>query len=74
MELELDHSQIVSNGQLSNRVNLLWDKLPILKEAMTKVPTLHIPMKKEYIETALSNSELTVQNKGKGNLQYFYTI
>lgn len=71
---ELDHSQIVSNGQLSNRVNLLWDKLPILKEAMTKVPTLHIPMKKEYIETALSNSELTVQNKGKGNLQYFYTI
>ena len=41
---------------------------------MTKVPTLHIPMKKEYIEAALSNSELTVQNKGKDNLQYFYTI
>ncbi len=71
---ELDNSQIVSNGQLSSRVNLLWDKLPILKEAMTKVPTLHIPMKKEYIEAALSNSELTVQNKGKDNLQYFYTI
>lgn len=36
---ELDNSQIVSNKQLSSRVKLLWDKLPILKEAMTKVPT-----------------------------------
>ena len=71
---ELDNSQIASNEQLSSRVKLLWDKLPILKEAMTKVPTLHIPMKKEYIEAALSDSELTVQNKGKDNLQYFYTI
>lgn len=71
---ELNQSQIVSNGQLSIWVNLLWDNLPILKEAMTKVPTLHIPMKKEYIEAALSNSKLTVQNKGKDNLQYFYTI
>lgn len=71
---ELDNSQIVSNGKLSRSVKLLWNKLPILKEAMTKVPTLHIPMKKEYIEAALSNSKLTVQNKGKDNLQYFYTI
>ncbi len=71
---ELDQSQIVSNGQLSSWVNWLWDNLPILKEAMTKVPTLHIPMKKEYIEAALSNSKLTVQNKGKDNLQYFYTV
>ena len=70
---ELDNSQIVSNGQLSIRINLLWDKLPILKEAMTKVPTLHIPMEKEYIEAALSDSELTIQGKKDGDAtKYFY--
>jgi hypothetical protein len=60
---ELENSQIVSNKQLSNRVKLLWEKLPILKEAMTKVPTLHIPMKKEYLQRALSVSKLTIQSK-----------
>ena len=60
---ELENSQIVLNEQLSNRVKLLWEKLPILKEAMTKVPTLHIPMKKEYLQRALSVSKLTIQGK-----------
>ena len=53
---ELDNSQIVSNEQLSSRVKLLWDKLPILKEAMTKVPTLHIPMRQNSMSNALSDS------------------
>ena len=60
---ELENLQIVSNKQLSNRVKSLWKKLPILKEAMTKVPTLHIPMKKEYLQRALSVSKLTIQGK-----------
>ena len=40
---------------------------------MTKVPTLHIPMEKEYIEAALSDSELTIQGKKDGDAtKYFY--
>lgn len=70
---ELDQSQIVSNEQLSSWVNWLWDNLPILKKAMTKVPTLYIPMEKEYIEAALSDSELTIQGKKDGDAtKYFY--
>lgn len=70
---ELDNSQIVSNEQLSNMVNLLWDKLPILKEAMTKVPTLHIPMRQKSVSNALSDSELTIQGKKDGDItKYFY--
>ena len=70
---ELDNSQIVSNEQLSSRVKLLWDKLPILKEAMTKVPTLHIPMRQKSVSNALSDSELTIQGKKDGDItKYFY--
>ena len=69
---ELDHSQIVSNGQLSSRVNLLWDKLPILKEAMTKVPTLHIPMKLDSMRDALSASKLTIHGKICGDTTKYY--
>lgn len=60
---ELDNSQIVSNKQLSSRVKLLWDKLPILKEAMAKVPTLHIPMRQDCMRVALSVSKLTIHGK-----------
>lgn len=70
---ELDNSQIVSNEQLSSRVKLLWDKLPILKEAMTKVPTLHIPMRQNSVSKALSDLELTIQGKKSGDaIKYFY--
>lgn len=70
---ELDHSQIVSNGQFSLRVNLLWNKLPILKEAMSKVPTLHIPMRLNSVSKALSESKLTIQGKKDGDItKYFY--
>lgn len=70
---ELDQSQIVSNGQFSLRVNLLWNKLPILKEAMSKVPTLHIPMKLDSMRDALSESKLMIQGKKDGDItQYFY--
>lgn len=70
---ELDNSQIVSNEQLSSRVKLLWDKLPILKEVMTKVPTLHIPMRQNSMSNALSDSELTIQGKKSGDVtKYFY--
>lgn len=69
---ELDQSQIVSNGQLSIWVNLLWDNLPILKEAMTKVPTLHIPMKLDSVRAALSAPELTIHGKKTGDTTKYH--
>lgn len=70
---ELKNFQIVLNEQPSRMVKFLWDKLPILKEAMTKVPTLHIPMKLDSVREALSDSELTIQGKKDGDItKYFY--
>ena len=60
---ELDNNDIVKNNSLSLKVKLLWDKLPVLKKAIENVPTLHIPMKKEYLQRALSVSKLTIQGK-----------
>ena len=69
---ELDNSQIVSNKQLSSRVKLLWDKLPILKEAMAKVPTLHIPMRQDCMRDALSAPKLTIHGKICGDTSKYY--
>ena len=49
----------------------LWDKLPIFKNSMNKVPTLHIPMKKSEIEKALKNKGFMVNTKKKAGT-YFY--
>lgn len=71
---ELDNSQIVSNKQLSSIVKFLWDKLPILKKAMTKVPTLHIPMKQNSVRDALSERKLTIHGKIFGDTNKYYVI
>jgi hypothetical protein len=42
----------------------LWDKLPIFRDSMSKVPTIHIPMKKDLIEKALNDSKFMVNTKG----------
>ena len=70
---ELKNFQITSNEYPSRIVKLLWRKLPILKEAMTMVPTLHIPMELDSVRDALSDSELTIQGKKDGDItKYFY--
>ena len=70
---ELKNFQITSNEYPSRIVKFLWRKLPILKEAMTMVPTLHIPMELDSVRDALSDSELTIQGKKDGDItKYFY--
>jgi hypothetical protein len=49
----------------------LWDKLPIFRDSMGNVATLHIPMNQALITRALNNTGFTVQSKCKADL-YFY--
>lgn len=59
------------SGTFKESIKKLWNNLPIFRDSMTKVPTLNIPLKKELVEKALSDSELmigTKSNKGR----YFY--
>ena len=64
-------SSIYSGGDFTISVKNLWDKLPIFRNSMYKVPTLHVPMDKEFIKRALNDSDLTIQNKCESK-SYFY--
>ena len=54
---------LLTNGVLKQSVKNLWDKLPIFRDSMKEVPTLHVPMKKELIKTALQDEGFMVGTK-----------
>lgn len=54
---------LLTNGALKQSVKNLWDKLPIFRDSMEAVPTLHVPMKKELIKSALQNDGYMVGSK-----------
>lgn len=53
------------------QVKDLWDNLPVFRNLMDTVPTLHIPNKKTLIRTALNNKKFMVGSKGEVDA-YFY--
>lgn len=55
-----------------SQIKLLWDRLPILRESMNQVPTLHIPNKKALIKSALEDKNFMI-NTAKDAGKYFYT-
>ena len=68
-----DKSDIINCQSETFRKQLidLWDKLPIFRDSMYKVPTMHIPNKKILIRSSLENSDFMVSTKCKAGT-YFY--
>lgn len=64
---------ILYNGALRQSVKNLWDKLPIFRDSMSKVPTLHVPNKQKIIETALKNTDFMLATKTSPDY-YWYTV
>ena len=64
---------LVLNGSLKQSVKNLWDKLPIFRDSLHKVPTLHIPIKKEIVEVALKDSDFILETKTTPG-SYFYKL
>ena len=54
---------LLVNGSLKQEVKNLWDNLPVFRDSMDKVPTLHVPMNKELIKTSLQDSDFMVGSK-----------
>lgn len=46
-----------------DQVQVLWNRLPVFRDSMYKVATLHVPLKEYLIRAALSNNDFTVQHK-----------
>lgn len=60
-----------TNKKIKSQIKELWKKIPILRDSMNKVPTLHIPFKKEIITMALNNRGYEVQTQ-KSPGRYYY--
>ena len=65
-------SDISDNNEICKQVKDLWDKLPVFRDNMNKVVTLHVPYNKALITSALNDSDLKVQTKTKVKC-YIYT-
>lgn len=62
---------LLANGALKPAVRMLWDKIPVFRDSMKLVPTLHIPMKKEIIRTALNNTNFRLATKIKPDIYHY---
>jgi len=56
---------------IKQQIKNLWDKLPVFKNSMHKVPTLHIPNNKALIQKALKDPNFMVNTKCNSG-EYFY--
>lgn len=48
---------------IKKKIKDLWDNLPIFRDSMDEVPTLHIPLNKALIEKALKDTGFMVATK-----------
>ena len=57
-------SDIVNqNGTFKTEIKALWDNLPVFRDNMSKVPTLHVCLSQTDIRLALENDNFKVQSK-----------
>lgn len=60
--------KLLTNGSLKANVTSLWNNIPIFRDSMENVPTLHVPMKQDLIKSALSNANFMVSTKCKAGI------
>lgn len=66
-----EKDDIAKDNKITQKVKNLWDKLPIFRDSLDKVPTIHVPYKKDLIKRALEDSDFMVNTKGESKI-YFY--
>lgn len=54
---------LLYNGSLKQEILNLWDKLPIFRDSIHKVPALHVPMDKNLIKNGLNDTKFMVATK-----------
>ncbi len=64
---------LLKDSDLKQEIKNLWDKLPIFRDSMSKVPTLHIPMKQDIIKMALENNDFKFNTKVASEC-FFYKV
>lgn len=67
------NSDIADKNGIKSKIKNLWDQLPVFRDNMGSIPTLHIPMKYEYIKSALENEKFMVNTKTEAGIYYYNT-
>ena len=52
-----------TSNTIKQHIKKLWDNLPIFRNSMKEVPTIHIPNKKALIRKALEDKDFVVSSK-----------
>jgi len=56
---------LLDNGSLKQAVKNLWAKIPVLRDSIDNVPSLHVPMVKALISSALKDDDFKLGTKVK---------
>lgn len=59
-----------STDGFASSIVTLWNKVPIFKASMSKVPTIHVPLLKDPISLALKDKNFMLDTKAPANLYY----
>ena len=60
-----------SSEKITQKTRNLWDNLPVFRNSMEKVPTLHVPNRKSLIEAALKDKGFMVSTKSNADIYFF---
>lgn len=67
-----DKTDICGSSGIKKQIKDLWDHLPVFRDNMDKVATLHVPYKKELITKALQNADFKVQTMTDAKAYYYH--
>lgn len=56
---------------IKKKIKDLWDNLPIFRDSLANVPTIHLPMNKSLIEKALKDSDFMVATKKDAKKSFY---
>lgn len=60
-----------TSKSIKKQIEDLWGKLPIFRDSMSKVPTIHIPNNKALIEKTLNDPDFNVATKCNSGLFHY---
>ena len=64
---------ILTGSVLKLQIKNLWNKIPILRDSLHLVPTLHIPMNKDIVKLSLADNKFMLRTKAVPDI-YRYTL
>lgn len=67
-----DITDIAGNNGIKQQIKDLWNKLPVFRDNMGRVPTIHVPYKKDLIAIAMRDDRFNVSNSTDIKCYYFY--